>query len=101
MPQCAKQDTPAAIGFVRTRIKKGKRFFFEKKNQKTSLTLGHGQDAANALAQSDRVFLLLFLQKKKCFLIQQHTDRNMVRWLGFSPLGLVDRNATEAFGDTR
>jgi hypothetical protein len=39
-------------------------FFFEKKNQKTSIRL----HAARAAYQWIKVFLLLFLQKKKAFL---------------------------------
>jgi hypothetical protein len=43
-------------------------FFFEKKNQKTSVTLAMGVGAVTAHGQSSKVFLLLFLQKKKRFL---------------------------------
>ncbi len=44
----------------------GKRFFFEKKKQKTfdRLTPPSGERSAQRM----KVFLLLFLQKKKCFL---------------------------------
>jgi len=38
-------------------------FFFEKKNQKTYVTLSH--PVATARCESAKVFLLLFLQKKK------------------------------------
>jgi hypothetical protein len=53
-----------------------KRFFFEKKNQKTSVTLDLGRDAANApgpesksLFASRRAFFPVFVHKKK-FLLQ-------------------------------
>jgi hypothetical protein len=44
-----------------------KSFFFEKKNQKTSVYSGPSPRLCHS-PQKIRVFLLLFLQKKKCFL---------------------------------
>jgi len=38
-------------------------FFFEKKNQKTFITLGSARDTGGS--KVNEVFLLLFLQKKK------------------------------------
>jgi hypothetical protein len=45
-----------------------KQFFFEKKNQKTSLTLAHGRDAGNVPGPEEKSFLLLFVHKKQRFL---------------------------------
>jgi hypothetical protein len=42
-------------------------FFFEKKNQKTFIPLGPSRGASERPARI-KVFLLLFLQKKKTFL---------------------------------
>jgi hypothetical protein len=43
-------------------------FFLEKKNQKTSPGLCSARGDAMRVAQTDQVFLLLFLRKKKSFL---------------------------------
>jgi hypothetical protein len=46
-----------------------KQFFFEKKNQKTSINLGHGLwPSQRPRHRIKKVFLLLFLQKKKVLL---------------------------------
>jgi hypothetical protein len=42
-----------------------KQFFFAKKNQKTFITRGMGMMAPTPQAQSNKVFLLLFVHKKK------------------------------------
>jgi hypothetical protein len=47
-------------------ISEASMFFFEKKNQKTFMTLA--QAVPSAGTQLNKVFLLLFLQKKKAFL---------------------------------
>ncbi len=44
-----------------------KRFFFEKKKQKTFIHLG-AYFSGGARTQRMKVFLVLFLQKKNCFL---------------------------------
>jgi hypothetical protein len=45
-----------------------KRFFFEKKNQKTFGRWAKGFVIATTQAPAFKVFLLLFVHKKKCFL---------------------------------
>jgi hypothetical protein len=44
---------------------KGKAFFFAKKNQKNAATWGMGAGPITPQAQSKKVFLLLFVHKKK------------------------------------
>jgi len=44
-------------------LRQGKHFFFEKKKQKTFIHLS--KPTAIAPAQTDKVFLLLFVHKKK------------------------------------
>ncbi|MCC6720422.1 MAG: hypothetical protein IT555_21325 [Acetobacteraceae bacterium] len=53
-------------------------FFFEKKNQKTSVPWHSGANRRT----TDEVFLLLFLQKKKAFLAHPATPL-------FSPAAIV------------
>jgi hypothetical protein len=48
------------------RISEGKTFFFEKKNQKTFAPLRAVLNAPGS--KTNKVFLLLFVHKKKCFL---------------------------------
>ncbi|OYW00554.1 MAG: hypothetical protein B7Z58_14985 [Acidiphilium sp. 37-64-53] len=52
------------MSFCGRRRREGKRFFFEKKKQKTFLNWASG--AATARDARVDVFLLLFFQKKKC-----------------------------------
>ncbi len=46
----------------------GKGFFFEKKNQKTFDLSAMGVVRVTPMARMIKVFLLLFVHKKKCFL---------------------------------
>jgi hypothetical protein len=58
---------------------KAKFFFFEKKKQKTFVRLG--------ARQITKVFLLLFLQKKKAFLLQNPSTilAMIFRWISLDP----------------
>jgi hypothetical protein len=51
---------------VSNQVSKGKKFFFEKKNQKTFAPLRAVLKTPGT--ETNKVFLLLFVHKKKCFL---------------------------------
>jgi hypothetical protein len=57
----------ASAASFRLKEKRGKQFFFEKKNQKTFVTLAVacGADGASPHVPGHKVFLLLFVHKKK------------------------------------
>jgi hypothetical protein len=64
-----------AFSEIHRRRKEGKRFFFEKKKQKTFANCGRGHKRGHSPRLAE-VFLLLFFQKKKRLLTHARSATN-------------------------